>query len=209
MNNEAGHNFLFCTGGPPGATNSYQVGVNHGKGGGTSYQKVRNLMKDIDPYIHISIHRYIYISIFSYIYMSVYPLTWVWAVRKITPEGDWFWRLWKQVWIWKWSEPPCPPWRPPWRPPWIRIIHLANHVNPTKVVIIGGNMSISQTIHMSCFLRLRKSLILLQHLLYWGHQMFHFQIKSYDTNSNFEVLDNILTIFIQGDLFHWYPLQKS
>ena len=33
--------FCLCTGGPPGATNSYQVGVNHGQGGGTSYQKVK------------------------------------------------------------------------------------------------------------------------------------------------------------------------
>ena len=29
-------------GSPPGATNSYQVGVNHGGKGGTSYQKVKN-----------------------------------------------------------------------------------------------------------------------------------------------------------------------
>ena len=34
---------LEClAGSPPGATNSYQVGVNHGGKGGTSYQKVKN-----------------------------------------------------------------------------------------------------------------------------------------------------------------------
>ena len=34
---------MWClAGSPPGATNSYQVGVNHGGKGGTSYQKVKN-----------------------------------------------------------------------------------------------------------------------------------------------------------------------
>ena len=37
--------FMFFLAGPPGATNSYQVGVNHGQGGGTSYQKVSDLTK--------------------------------------------------------------------------------------------------------------------------------------------------------------------
>ena len=53
--------------GPPGATNSYQVGVNHGQGGGTSYQKVRN------PRIHISIHPYTHISLLYY-HISIHPL---------------------------------------------------------------------------------------------------------------------------------------